>query len=144
MLHLMRQSRSLSVALSLSGILKTSLYDEHQAIVNRWYDARKGEDGAPIMAKSLENFLSQYVQYVYIWVQLMCLISVPFIHQAGAQIRSGKYWHPMMHMCFILESAVVKAYAWVFYKGTTTAGLAPEFTHLEFHSSIALALAADV
>ena len=56
MLHLMRQSRSFSVALSLSSILRTSLYDEHEAIVNRWYDARKGEDGATHHGKIIREF----------------------------------------------------------------------------------------
>ena len=55
------------------------------------------------------------------------------------ELRSGKYWHPMMW--FILESALVNA--WVLYKATReAAGLAPEFTHLEFCISIALALVA--
>ena len=45
-------------------------------------------------------------------------------------------------MWFILESALVNA--WVLYKATReAAGLAPEFTHLEFRISIALALAAE-
>ena len=100
MLHLMRQSRSLSIALSLSSILRTSLYDEHQAIVNRWYDARKGEDGATHHGKIIrEFFISTCILFynIFLWVQLMCLISVPFIHQAGAHIRQVLASNDVVH-----------------------------------------------
>ena len=56
------------------------------------------------------------------------------------ELKSGKFWHPMMW--FIFESALVNA--WVLYKATrTAAGLPVEYTHLEFHIAIALALAAE-
>ena len=56
------------------------------------------------------------------------------------ELRSGKFWHPMMW--FIFESALVNS--WVLYKSTRErAGLPFQFTHLEFRISIALALAAE-
>ena len=53
----------------------------------------------PIMAKSLENFLSQSVFCftIFLWAQLMCLISVPFIHQAGAQTRQVLASNDVVH-----------------------------------------------
>ena len=99
MLHLMRQSTTLRIAESLCSIFRKGLYDEHQAIVNRWYNARESQDGATIMAKLLENFLSQsiFCFTTCLWVHLICLISVPFIHQAGAQIRQVLASNDVVH-----------------------------------------------
>jgi hypothetical protein len=114
--------------------------EEHQAIVKRWYDARKGEEGATPHGKiSTEIFIPMCILFYHMFMGAVDVF-VQFRSYIKLELRSGKYWHPILW--FILESALVNV--WVLYKATReAAGLAPEFTHLEFRISIALALAAS-
>jgi Transposase IS4 len=114
--------------------------DEHQAIVKRWYDARKGEEGATLHGKiSREIFIPMCILFYNMFMGAVDVFD-QFRSYIKLELRSGKFWHPMMW--FILESALVNA--WVLYKATReAAGLALEFTHLEFRVSIALALASE-
>jgi hypothetical protein len=56
------------------------------------------------------------------------------------EMRSGKFWHPMMW--FIIESAMVNAF--ILYKVTREiAGLPVLYTHFQFRLSVCLALVAE-
>ena len=81
MLHLMRQSTTLRIAESLSSIFRKGLYDEHQAIVNRWYDARKGEDGATHHGKIIrEFFISICILFYNIFMGAVDVFDISSIH----------------------------------------------------------------
>jgi hypothetical protein len=114
--------------------------EEHLAVVKRWHDAKKGEEGATLHGKiRREVFIPMCILFYNLYMGAVDTFD-QFRSYINLELKSGKFWHPMMW--FIFESALVNA--WVLYKSTkTAAGLPVEYTHLEFRIAIALALAAE-
>ena len=91
--------------------------DADLAIVKRWYDARKGEEGATIHGKIVrEIFIPMCILYYNFYMGAVDRFD-QFRAYIKLELKSGKFWHPMMWFIIIFESALVNA--WVLYKATT-------------------------